>query len=84
MSNNRIMKNYTIITVLSVLLFTASCTPVKTIQATVLSHAVVSDKWGSRKYITILRTDDGYIEEEKGLSFYVVPIGSKVKYEVWR
>lgn len=86
MRNNRIMKNYTIITVLAVLLFTASCTPAKqkTVQATILSHAVVSDEIGNRTYITIISTDDGYIEEKTGLSYYAIPVGNKVKIEVWR
>jgi len=69
-----------------VLLFIASCTPAKrkTVEATVLSHAVVSDKTGDRTYITIIRTDDGYIEEHTGLSYYVIPVGNKVKVKVWR
>jgi hypothetical protein len=80
------MKNYTIIAVLTVLLFTASCTPAKqkTVQGTVLSHSVVSDRYGDRTYITIIRTDDGYIEEKTGLSYYAVPVGGKVEIKTWR
>jgi hypothetical protein len=80
------MKNYTIIAVLAILLFIASCTPAKrkTVEATVLSHAVVSDRHGLRTYITIVRTDDGYIEEKTGLVYYAVRVGNKVKVEVWR
>ena len=79
------MKNYVIITALAVLLFTG-CTPAerKTVQGKVLSHSVVSDRYGDRTYITIIRTDDGYIEEKIGLSYYAVPIGDRVKVKVWR
>jgi hypothetical protein len=80
------MQKYTIITALAVLLFTASCKQAerKTVQGKVLSHSVVSDRYGDRTYITIIRTDDGYIEEKIGLSYYAVPIGDRVKVEVWR
>jgi hypothetical protein len=67
-----------------VLLCTTSCKEQKTVQATVLSHAVTSDRIGTRTYITIIRTDDGYIEEKTGLSYYVIPVGNKVKVKVWR
>lgn len=65
-------------------LFLISCKEPKTVQSTVLSHDITSNKYGDRTYITIVRTDDGYIEEKTGLSYYAVPVGDKIKIEVWR
>jgi invasion protein IalB len=76
------MKNLIILFITSLCL--TSCREQKTVQATVLSHAVTSDRTGERTYITIIRTDDGYIEEKTGLSYYALPVGNKVRVKVWR
>jgi hypothetical protein len=54
------------------------------VQSTIVSHEVVSNKEGSRTYITIVKTDDGYVQEMLGLSYYAIPVGTKVKLKVWR
>jgi hypothetical protein len=44
----------------------------------------VSDKYGDRTYITIIQTEDGFIEEKEGLKLYVTPINKHIKVEVYR
>ena len=56
----------------------------KIVNGVVLEHGVTSDKYGDRTYITIVRTDDGFIEEKTGLNWYVTPINQNVKIEVYR
>ena len=50
----------------------------------VYEHNVTSDKTGYRTYSTIIKTDDGYIEEKTGLDVYTAPVGSRVYIEVTR
>ncbi len=50
----------------------------------VVEHNVTADKTGHRTYSTIVKTDDGFIEEETGLKTYVVPVGERVTIEVTR
>ena len=56
----------------------------KIVNGVVLEHGVTSDKYGNRTYITIIKTDDGFIEEKTGLNWYVTPINQNVKVEVYR
>ena len=56
----------------------------KVVNGVVLEHGVTSDKYGDRTYITIIKTDDGFIEEKTGLNWYVTPINQNVKVEVYR
>jgi hypothetical protein len=56
----------------------------KIVNGVVLEHGVTSDKYGDRTYITIIKTDDGFIEEKTGLNWYVTPINQNVKVEVYR
>ena len=56
----------------------------KIVNGVVLEHGVTSDKYGDRTYITIIKTDDGFIEEKIGLNWYVTPINQNVKIEVYR
>jgi hypothetical protein len=56
----------------------------KIVNGVVLEHGVTSDKYGNRTYITIIKTDDGFIEEKTGLNWYVTPINHNVKVEVYR
>lgn len=51
-----------------------------TVSGTVLEHNVTADKQGTRTYSTIVKSDDGYIEEITGLETYVVPVGGRVTY----
>ena len=52
-----------------------------TVGGTVLEHNVTADKNGSRTYSTIVRSDDGFIEDVVGLDIYIVPVGGRVTYE---
>jgi hypothetical protein len=52
--------------------------------AVVVEHNVTADRYGDRTYITIIRTDDGFIIEKTGLKYYTIPTGSRVTIEVRR
>jgi hypothetical protein len=54
------------------------------VSGTVIEHNVTADKGGRRIYSTIVRSDDGLIEEVVGLKTYIVPVGSRVRYEKTR
>ena len=56
----------------------------KQVNATVLEHVVVGDRHGVRTYVTIVRTDDGYVQELTGLQHYTKPIGSTFTLKVYR
>ena len=73
-----------LISMLVLILSLMSCREEKMVQSTIVSHEVVSNKEGGRTYITIVKTDDGYVEEMLGLSYYAIPVGTKVKVKVWR
>lgn len=51
-----------------------------TVRGTVLEHNVTADRHGERTYSTIVRSDDGFIEEVTGLKTYIVPVGGRVTY----
>ena len=51
-----------------------------TVRGTVLEHNVTSDKHGKRTYSTIVRSDDGFIDEVIGLDVYIIPVGDNVTY----
>lgn len=51
-----------------------------TVGGTVLEHNVTADRHGERTYSTIVRSDDGFIEEVTGLKAYIVPVGDRVMY----
>jgi hypothetical protein len=50
----------------------------------VYEHVVTANGHGQNRYVTIVKTDDGYIEEERGLKLYTTPVGSRVTIEVTR
>lgn len=52
-----------------------------TIGGTVIEHNVTSDRHGERTYSTIVRSDDGFIEEVTGLNAYIVPVGGRLTYK---
>ena len=56
----------------------------KQVGGVVVAHNVTAGSSGHRTYSTIVKTDDGYVEEETGLSLYAAPIGSRVYIEVVR
>jgi hypothetical protein len=57
---------------------------IKVVNGVVIGHELVSNKYGDRTYITIIKTDDGYIEEKTGLSWYAIPENKRVHIEVCR
>jgi hypothetical protein len=61
-----------------------SCMHEVTVRGVVVSHEVVADKMGQRTYCTIIKTEDGYVEEKTGLVYYAEPIGSHVTVTVYR
>lgn len=55
------------------------------VRATVKSHAFSFDKsGGTRTYITVVRTDDGYIEEVEGKDYYALAVGERTSIETTR
>ena len=56
----------------------------KIVGGVVIGHELVSNKYGDRTYITIIKTDDGYIEEKTGLNSYAIPENKRVIIEVYR
>lgn len=65
-------------------LFCLGCMEEVVVKATVLDHVVTSDRLGDRTYITIVRTEDGYIQELIGLKYYTIPEGDKINIKVYR
>lgn len=65
-------------------LFCLGCMEEVVVKATVLDHTVTSDRYGDRTYITIVRTEDGYIRELTGLKYYTIPEGDKINIKVYR
>ena len=69
---------------LGFLILILSTTERRKVGGVVYEHNVTSDKTGYRTYSTIVKTDDGYIEEKTGLELYAVPVNSRVYIEVVR
>lgn len=53
------------------------------VNATVLSHHVVSDKGGTAHYKTVIYCDDGYIREVDGLDYFILKEGSHCTWEYY-
>lgn len=66
------------------LIFLASLYEFRQVGGVVYEHNVTANRHGNRTYSTLVKTDDGYVEEQKGLSLYVIPVGSRVTIEVKR
>ena len=73
-----------IVVLLGFVIFIAGTVERRNVGGVVLEHNVTADKTGHRTYSTIVKTDDGFIEEETGLKTYVVPVGERVTIEVTR
>jgi len=57
----------------------------KVVSATIVSHPnLVMDRYHDIEYRTLIETDDGYIQEIKGISYYTLPIGSRISISVHR
>ena len=63
-----------------IVLFIASCTAKidKYERGVVLSHNVTADEYGSRRYATVIRLQDGLVIERMGLKFYSKAVGDTV------
>ena len=61
-----------------------SCKKEVHMKVTIIDHVVTADKQGYRTYSTIVRAEDGMIEEKTGLGFYVIPKGTEVLTTVYR
>jgi hypothetical protein len=59
-------------------------TETREVGGVVYEHVVTANGHGRNRYVTIVKTDDGFIEEERGLKLYTTPVGSRVTIEVTR
>jgi len=59
-------------------------TETREVGGVVYEHVVTANGHGQNRYVTIVKTDDGFIEEKKGLKLYTTPVGSRVTIEVTR
>jgi len=66
------------------LLSMTSCLQEVQMKATIIDHVVTADRAGDRTYSTIIKTEDGMVEEKIGLGFYVIPKGTKIVTTVYR
>ena len=73
-----------IVVLLGFIGFITATVETRNVGGIVVEHNVTADKTGHRTYSTIVKTDDGFIEEETGLKTYVVPVGERVTIEVTR
>jgi hypothetical protein len=65
-------------------LLSISCMHGVKMKGVVLSHAVVADRYGNSHYTSIVRMEDGAIEELNGLQCYVIPVGETIITTVMR
>ena len=72
------------ILLLIIFLFSIGCKEKVEVKATVISHVVTSNREGSATYRTIVKTDDGYVEQVIGLKYYIIPEGKRVTIKVYR
>ena len=73
-----------ILLLLIISLFSIGCKEKVEVKATVISHVVTSNSGGAATYRTIVKTDDGYIQELTGLKYYTIPEGDKINIKVYR
>lgn len=66
------------------LLSITSCVKRLQMKVTIIDHVVTADKMGNRTYSTIVRAEDGIIQEFTGLGFYAIPKGTEVMTTVCR
>ena len=73
-----------IVVLLGFVVFVTTTVERRNVGGVVVEHNVTADKYGARTYSTIVKTDDGFIEEETGLNLYTIPVGERVTIEVTR
>lgn len=59
-------------------------TEYKNVNGVINSHFITSDRNGSAYYHTIVKSEDGYIDEVEGIGVYSMPIGTSINYRVER
>jgi hypothetical protein len=69
---------------LGLVIFIESTVERREVGGVVYEHVVTANGHGHNRYVTIIKTDDGFIEEERGLKLYTTPVGSRVTIEVTR
>jgi hypothetical protein len=67
---------------LAVIGMMAGCMETVSVKGTVMSHDLVADKHGYRKYCTLIKTDDGQVIESTMRQNYILPIGTRVTIKV--
>lgn len=75
---------FVIILTISLSVFLASKVEHKKVRGVVVSHNVTADRYGNRTYSTLVKTEDGYIQEVTDLNAYAIPAGRTVIIEVAR
>jgi len=73
-----------VVVLLGFVVFITATVERRNVGGVILEHNVTADRTGYRTYSTIVKTDDGYIEEKTGLQLYAVPVGNRVTIEVTR
>jgi hypothetical protein len=73
-----------VVILLGFVVFITATVERRNVGGVVVEHNVTADKYGTRTYSTIVKTDDGYVEEKTGLNLYTIPVGNRVSIEVTR
>lgn len=73
-----------ILLIFTLLITLSGCMKEVTVKATIISHTILTDNYGSANYITVVNTEDGYTEELRGLKYYGLPIGKTFYIKVHR
>ena len=59
-------------------------TEYKNVNGVIINHLVTSDRGGNAYYYSIVKSEDGYIDEVEGLRVYSMPVGTSINYRVER
>jgi predicted O-methyltransferase YrrM len=73
-----------IVVLLGFVVFITATVERRNVGGVIVEHNVTASSSGHRTYSTIVKTDDGYIEEKTGLELYTIPVGNRVTIEVTR
>jgi len=73
-----------IILLFTLVLIISGCMKGTKVKATVLEHAITSDRYGDRTFTTVVKTSDGYIQELTEIEYYGIPVGKTFTIEVFR
>lgn len=78
------MIKYKIIVLSILTMLICGCMKEVKVRATILEHTITADRYGERTYVTVVKTDDGYVQELTGMSFYGIPVGKTITITVNR